>query len=72
MPEMQRRLSDEVAAFREVFEGSGSFLLLSFLDACLSGYEGKIDYRDFTDAEREELLTNALRMMQLLEADEEE
>lgn len=64
---MDPRIAEEAEAFAELFEETGSLFLSAFLDACLSGYDGKIDYRDFTEAEREELLVNACRVLEIIE-----
>ncbi|EFO28816.1 putative peptidyl-tRNA hydrolase [Roseibium sp. TrichSKD4] len=61
-----RNFEDEEAIFSEVFCDDGSSLSL-FLSRIIDGYEGKTDYRDFTEDERDEILLNALRMFKLLE-----
>ncbi|SHM02400.1 hypothetical protein [Roseibium suaedae] len=67
MTELQAFISRETEFYADYFAEGGSLVFSSFLDAVLSGYEDKIHVSDFTDDERDEILLNALRMMQMME-----
>ena len=60
--------ADQIA---ELFGETGSLQLTGFLNALLSGYEGKTDLRDLTEAEYEEIIRNAVRFMAILETPED-
>lgn len=59
-------LKFEAEIYAEMFQHSGSFLLSGFLNACLSGYGSKMDFREFTAEERDEIILNFVRMTDVL------
>lgn len=67
MTDLQAFISRETEFYADYFSESGSLVFSSFLEAVLSGYEDKIHCGDFTEDERDEILLNALRMMQMMD-----
>jgi len=60
----QTFVMEDAKAYAELPEG-GNFLK-GFLHSLLDGYRGKTDWRDFDPAERDEIVLNCHRLIEIL------
>lgn len=63
----EKPLDNHVRALVEMAGDAGDVALLSFLNACLTGYEDKAFVHEFTNDELTEILVHMVGMAKLLE-----
>lgn len=62
--DVQAFLSKEADTYADLFQGG--FVIRGFVRTVIESYDGKSDWRDFTPNERNEIILNCHRMIELL------
>ncbi|WP_305985226.1 hypothetical protein [Roseibium sp. MMSF_3544] len=67
--DLQAFLNEEAECYADMFDGG--LVIRGFISTMLEGYDGKSDWQEFTPQERDEIVMNCHRMIELLRQAEE-